>query len=82
MATYVLRGKTGMAKATFISNREQEVLEMTKKAHPEIDWIDCKELKKDQHICPYCGDIAEGTYDKLLCSLCREIFGHSLIDEL
>lgn len=34
------------------------------------------------HICKYCADVAEGTYEDLLCDDCREIFGHSLYSEL
>lgn len=35
-----------------------------------------------KHICKYCGEIAEGEYEELLCDECREIFGHSLYSEL
>lgn len=35
-----------------------------------------------KHICPYCGDIAEGEYEDLLCADCRMTFGHALYSEL
>ena len=35
-----------------------------------------------KHICRYCGEIAEGTYEDLLCEDCRCTFGHSLYSEL
>ena len=34
------------------------------------------------HICKYCGDIAEGTDENVLCADCREIFGHAFYSEL
>lgn len=36
----------------------------------------------NHHRCMYCGGIAESTYKELLCSQCREDFGHTLITEL
>lgn len=37
----------------------------------------------NKHFCPYCRtNIVEGDYEDLLCSECREIFGHSLYNEL
>jgi hypothetical protein len=34
------------------------------------------------HICKYCGDIANGTDENVLCSECRELFGHAFYSEL
>ncbi len=34
------------------------------------------------HFCKYCGGIADGTYEDLLCEDCRMMFGHSLYSEL
>ena len=34
------------------------------------------------HLCKYCGGIAEGTYEDLLCEECRYDFGHALFSEL
>ena len=34
------------------------------------------------HLCKYCGDIAEGDYEDLLCNDCYELFGHALYSEL
>ena len=41
----------------------------------------CTDLE-DQHICKYCGEIADGTEEDLLCKKCRELLGHSLFSEL
>jgi len=35
-----------------------------------------------KHVCKYCGGLAEGTFEDLLCGECRETFGHSLYSEL
>lgn len=34
------------------------------------------------HICKYCGNIAEGTYEEVLCADCRDTFGHAFYYEL
>lgn len=34
------------------------------------------------HICKYCGNIAEGTYEEVLCTDCRDTFGHAFYYEL
>lgn len=34
------------------------------------------------HLCKYCGGIAEGTYEDLLCAECRYDFGHTMYSEL
>lgn len=34
------------------------------------------------HICKYCGDIANGCDDDVLCDDCKEIFGHSFYSQL
>lgn len=34
------------------------------------------------HICKYCGNIAEGTYEEVLCEECRDAFGHAFYYEL
>ena len=34
------------------------------------------------HICKYCGGIAQGTDKDVLCKDCREIFGHAFFSEL
>lgn len=41
----------------------------------------CTDLP-NQHICKYCGEIADGTDEDLLCKKCREFFGHALFSEL
>ena len=34
------------------------------------------------HICKYCGEVAEGIDEDVLCPECREIFGHAFYSEL
>jgi hypothetical protein len=34
------------------------------------------------HICQYCGEIANGTDEDVLCSECRMTFGHAFYSEL
>lgn len=34
------------------------------------------------HICQYCGEIAEGTDENVLCQDCRYTFGHAFYSEL
>ena len=43
---------------------------------------DVEDIPKDSHICKYCGGVAKGTYEDLLCDDCRMLFGHSLYSEL
>jgi len=37
---------------------------------------------KTHHICKYCGGLAKGKDDDVLCSDCRELFGHAFFSEL
>lgn len=37
---------------------------------------------KGKHLCKYCGELAQGEYEDLLCKDCRETFGHSFYSEL
>lgn len=34
------------------------------------------------HICKYCGEVAKGTDEDILCEDCRDIFGHAFYSEL
>ncbi len=34
------------------------------------------------HICKYCGGIAKGVDQDILCQECRELFGHAFYSEL
>ena len=36
----------------------------------------------NHHICKFCGDIAKGIDEDILCSKCRELFGHAFFSEL
>lgn len=35
-----------------------------------------------KHYCKYCGNIAEGENEDVLCEDCKQLFGHSLYSEL
>lgn len=37
---------------------------------------------RTHHICKYCGGIADGIDENILCSECREDFGHAFFSEL
>ena len=34
------------------------------------------------HICKYCGGVAKGIDDDVLCEECRDVFGHAFYSEL
>lgn len=36
----------------------------------------------NNHICKFCGGIAKGIDEDILCSKCRELFGHAFFSEL
>ena len=36
----------------------------------------------NHHICKFCGGIAKGIDEDILCSKCRELFGHAFFSEL
>lgn len=83
MATFILNN--GEIRAIFkdTSGRmEAELLKIVQVQEPERKWTSIQKLPKGKHICKYCGGIAEGTYQDLLCEECRECFGHSLYSEL
>lgn len=83
MATFILNN--GEIRAIFkdTSGRmESELLKIVQVQEPERKWTSIQKLPKGKHICKYCGGIAEGTYQDLLCEECRECFGHSLYSEL
>ena len=60
-----------------------ESLEVAKKA-PELKGLTIEKIADadDAHVCKYCGCIAPGNYDDLLCDECRSIFGHAPYSEL
>ena len=37
---------------------------------------------KNHHLCKYCGCVAKGTDEDVLCTDCRELFGHAFFSEL
>lgn len=39
-------------------------------------------LKENQHFCKYCGEVADGPDDNILCDDCAYTFGHRLYSEL
>lgn len=48
------------------------------KDHKVVDVAD----GNTHHICKYCGDIAKGIDEDVLCDECRMIFGHTFYSEL
>lgn len=63
--------------------RRETFIELAKKStafkdHKVVDVVD----GNTHHICKYCGEIAEGTDENVLCSECRELFGHTFYHEL
>ena len=64
---------------TSSSNKEKAIEAIEKSGKYEVIRL---EKTTTHHRCPYCGEIAEGTYEQLLCKECRETFGHSTFDEL
>lgn len=63
------------AKERFINLIQQSDMY---KDHKVIDVADANA----NHICKYCGDIAQGTDEDVLCSDCRMTFGHAFYSEL
>lgn len=83
MAKYVLTSgkQIGIVKYTG-EKTDAEVLEMMQRNEPDADWTDCSKIPRCRHSCKYCGAIADGTFEDLLCGDCRQTFGHSLFSEL
>lgn len=83
MSKYILMSEDKIGSIEYKGNKtEKEILAMVQMSEQESNWLTCERVPRDKHICKYCGYIAEGTYDELLCKECREIFGHSLFSEL
>lgn len=61
---------------------EKDVLSLCQRTHPQYNFVECKQLTKDRHICKYCGWVAEGKDEDLLCQECRYDFGHAFYSEL
>lgn len=83
MAKYVLTSdkQIGIVKYTG-ENTDAEVLEMMQLNEPDADWTACTKIPRGRHSCKYCGAIADGIFEDLLCEDCRQTFGHSLFSEL
>jgi len=84
MAKYIVYSETQVGNFSYAKNdmTEAELLKMIQRLEPTHNWQSIKKLPRGKHPCPYCGNIAEGTFKDLLCQECRETFGHSLITEL
>lgn len=62
--------------------------------YPETIWVRlCQKHYPDEkitkivdsnthHLCKYCGGIAKGIDEDVLCADCRELFGHAFFSEL
>ena len=84
MAKYILYSGTKRGEFSYSGKdkSEAELLKIVQSSNPADNWQSIKKLPRGSHICKYCGNIAEGTYQELLCADCRETFGHSLYSEL
>lgn len=83
MAKYVLTSETEIGTLTYTGDKtDAEVLAMMQENEPDANWTACTKIPRGKHACKYCGQIAEGTHKDLLCSDCREIFGHTMFSEL
>lgn len=83
MAKFVLRSETQIGTVKIDGDYTAErVLKMMQQNEPNAKWTECEILPRGKHICKYCGNIAEGTLSDLLCSDCRETFGHTMFSEL
>ena len=84
MPKFILYSDTKIGHVTYCSKdiTEMEVLVKMQEQEPQHGWQSCKKLPRGSHLCKYCGEIAEGTFEDLLCADCRETFGHSLYSEL
>jgi len=83
MAKYILTNETQIGVVSYTGDKtDAEVLKMMQENEPDANWATCTKVPRGKHPCPYCGNIAEGTFKDLLCQECRETFGHSLITEL
>lgn len=61
---------------------ESKVLSICQRSYPHLNFVECRQLNKNTHVCKYCGWIADGADDDLLCSECRMDFGHAFYSEL
>jgi len=84
MAKYILTSETqiGIVKYPYKDKTDEQVLKMMQENEPDAGWQTCHKIPRGKHSCKYCGGIAEGTHEDLLCSECRETFGHALYSEL
>lgn len=59
-------------------------LEFTKMVEKLLENIKIIEIVNgsDHHICKYCGSVASGSDEDILCDGCAELFGHRLFGEL
>lgn len=60
---------------------KQKILEILNKKENE-NYTKIITVGPNEHVCPYCGMLAQGPDKNLLCKECRTDFGHSTIDEL
>ena len=82
MPKYILTGETNAVVTSKGYKTAEQMLKMMQNEFPSAGWLSCKKIPKDCHACQYCGNIAEGTLEDLLCKECKETFGHSLYSEL
>lgn len=60
------------------TNEEAAIHHIEKDGYKVEKFVDAS----THHLCKYCGGIAEGNYEDLLCEECRDCFGHTMYSEL
>ena len=61
---------------------EMEILALIQTSEPENKWTNCIKIPRGKHICKYCGKIAKGIDEDILCDKCNELFGHTYYSQL
>jgi rubrerythrin len=83
MAKFILRSEKQIGTVKMDGDYTAErALQIMQNNEPDANWTECEKVPRGKHTCKYCGQIAEGTFQDLLCGTCRETFGHSLFSEL
>lgn len=60
---------------------QQEWIATISKLEPNIKILKVYD-GNNHHICKYCGSVAKGIDEDILCDDCRDIFGHAFYSEL
>ena len=61
---------------------QEHIAEKIKEGYCSGEIVIENDIPENTHICKYCGEIADGTDEDLLCEDCRMLFGHTFYREL